>query len=199
MPAKHSRRKRCKKRRVRSYSGRSLKDLRSGTAGHVYVTGILEGCYKIGCSVKPETRMDRWMLLPVELFVVASIASEDAYWLERVLHTHFSTKRVRGEWFRLNNEDLNMLQAFKRIDGPGELPRNIIPPQSRCTQDAWSLTRAEQVIVNKATRKGFDYVQAFRQTVQTMLAKYPAEGFPKPLLVFAKERAVALARKKLGA
>lgn len=145
--------------------------------------------------------MDRWMLLPVELFVVATIASEDAYWLERVLHAHYADKRVRGEWFRLDDFDLRALQSVKRIDGPEALPSTFAPLKvlhSKGAKGAWLLTPAEQAIVNRAAKaKRFNYVQAFRSVVRTMLAKCPSGGFPKPLLVLAKERALAMAREKL--
>jgi hypothetical protein len=63
--------------------------------------------YKIGISKQPEVRMHSFQEgnpRPLELIIkleVGHVASK----IEHSIHTAFATKRIRGEWFTLTNED----------------------------------------------------------------------------------------------
>ena len=49
--------------------------------------GVLDGCHKIDRSSDPNGRLNEvGVNLPVALRIVHSIASENPYWLEKLLH-----------------------------------------------------------------------------------------------------------------
>jgi hypothetical protein len=134
--------KRKGKRKGRAYSTRHIQDVRTGVPGFVYVAGVLEGCHKIGSSVDPDLRLAQMLLLPVELVTVAEIKSADARWLEMILHRHFATKRVRGEWFRLTYDDIGVLKSRSVINGPGDLPEAFTAAGSPLTAPVLAATDA---------------------------------------------------------
>ena len=83
--------------------------------GFVYM-GLLtlgrERRYKIGKAVLVERRTDQISLqLPVDLALVHSIRTDDAYGIEAYWHRRFAAKRAKGEWFTLSRQDV---ESFKR-------------------------------------------------------------------------------------
>lgn len=78
--------------------------------GFVYILDGGNGLYKIGMSKTPKIRIRTLgVCLPFDLVTVCLIGSDDYITLEQELHDVFASKRVRGEWFRLNNDDLEWL------------------------------------------------------------------------------------------
>lgn len=79
--------------------------------GYVYVVK-LDKHYKIGISKSPETRLKEFTLLPYELehILIAKIKGYEVR--EKELHEHFADKRVRGEWFELNEEDIEYIKEY---------------------------------------------------------------------------------------
>jgi hypothetical protein len=68
--------------------------------------------YKIGCSNDAGRRAYEIALqLPEPVTRVHVIPTDDPYGIERYWHQRFADKRVNGEWFRLNSQDV---KAFKR-------------------------------------------------------------------------------------
>jgi hypothetical protein len=79
------------------------------TPGYVYVVGNRKhGLYKIGMTTRePDQRIAEFApKLPFEVKLLMVIESETPMEMEAKLHTVFSHKRVRGEWFELNDADL---------------------------------------------------------------------------------------------
>lgn len=80
----------------------------------VYLMKETNGKYiKIGKSVTPLNREKTlWSEKPnIELFLICTCEDElSAGHLEKELHQLFRHKRVRGEWFELNNEDINLVK-----------------------------------------------------------------------------------------
>ena len=73
--------------------------------------------YKIGFTSTLFRRLsllDRELPHGVEL--VESIKTLEPARLERMLHTEFSAKRVRGEWFQLSKEDLKVIKGVKMLE-----------------------------------------------------------------------------------
>ncbi len=87
-------------------SGRSRQPKRSGRPGVVYLARG-NGSYKIGRSsslVQREHQLTTKLPFPVE--VVHVIHAADSVAAERLWHERFSARRVRGEWFDLNESDV---------------------------------------------------------------------------------------------
>jgi len=66
--------------------------------------------YKIGVSGSPEDRL--YMMqggCPLDLILIAVKRYKDPYRKESQLHKAFADKRIRGEWYELNRQDLKRL------------------------------------------------------------------------------------------
>jgi hypothetical protein len=67
--------------------------------------------YKIGFTTNLKKRLSSLgTSQPFKLTLVVAIMSETAELLEKQLHRKFAKKRVNGEWFRLNDQDLGYLK-----------------------------------------------------------------------------------------
>lgn len=77
--------------------------------GWIYLLRGENGLYKIGMTKRtPDQRLAEFSpKLPFDSLLVDTIESQDAVRLELEIHERFADKRVRGEWFALNQEDLN--------------------------------------------------------------------------------------------
>jgi hypothetical protein len=50
--------------------------------------------------------------MPIQLTIIAIIEVENSREAERELHQHFVEKRLRGEWFALNEQDVELIKGF---------------------------------------------------------------------------------------
>jgi hypothetical protein len=74
-----------------------------------------DGAIKIGFSIDPVSRMrDLQVAHPETLRLIFAI--DGNHELEAALHVHFTEKRIRGEWFDLDSDDLNSV-ITKIING----------------------------------------------------------------------------------
>lgn len=82
-------------------------------------------CIKIGWSTNPRRRLRQIRKEPVLLprphrFELVDAWAAPRHW-ERDLHRYFNEARVRGEWFTLDNEDLDDIRGqmaeFKNLSG----------------------------------------------------------------------------------
>jgi len=98
-------------------------------AGVVYVIKSESGLYKIGRACDLERRLREYRtILPVSFTLVLSIATPEASLLEMALHRQFSDKRLHGEWFELDTEDVEWLRSHAaeiKIEPP---PEPIVTP-----------------------------------------------------------------------
>lgn len=82
--------------------------------GYVYVLRQVNGIhYKIGHTNNPTKRKNTFNVklpFPVEFDVL--IKTDDRYSLERQLHQQFADKRVNGEWFALDVDDLEAIRGI---------------------------------------------------------------------------------------
>lgn len=78
---------------------------------YVYLIKMGED-YKIGISKDPERRLGEFTLLPKELEKVFIHKVSNAKLIESELHEIFDEKRVRGEWFNLNEEDIEFIKNY---------------------------------------------------------------------------------------
>lgn len=80
-------------------------------AGFIYVVAG-NGYYKIGRSVDVPNRLRAFGLhLPFPTELVCWFAVDDTHASERSWHQAFADKRVNGEWFDLDAEDLALLKS----------------------------------------------------------------------------------------
>ena len=85
--------------------------------GYVYLIGEMDnkGRYKIG-STKAKDVNKRLKQLQTgnssELFIKEIYETEHPFKLEKMLHNHFKSSNLIGEWFELSESDT---EAFKRV------------------------------------------------------------------------------------
>lgn len=86
---------------------------RSKNYGFVYLIQSPTGSYKIGRTRNPDNRMKTFSVkLPFEVDYICTIESADMYALERQLHKKYASKRINGEWFDLDPEDVAAIQGM---------------------------------------------------------------------------------------
>lgn len=91
--------------------------------GYVYILQALTGEYKIGKSVNPKKRIGQLQTnLPGVATLVHTIETDQMLWLEQFLHSRFASKKIRGEWFALSDEDITDLKGRVRWDKPHDFP-----------------------------------------------------------------------------
>ncbi len=83
--------------------------------GYVYLLQAESGAYKIGRTQDPANRIKTFGIqLPFEVDFICVIQTPDMAELESRLHTKFADKQIRGEWFELNEDDV---EYIKSLDG----------------------------------------------------------------------------------
>ena len=83
--------------------------------GFVYLLQSPTRAYKIGRTKSPENRIKTFGIkLPFEIEYVALIKTHDMNTLENQLHSRFETKRVNGEWFALDQEDIDYIKSLEK-------------------------------------------------------------------------------------
>lgn len=81
--------------------------------GFVYLLKTGSDVYKIGRAKDPNNRLRVFNVkLPFEVEFEHLIATENMYLLERELHQRFASKRVNGEWFRLDMQDIDYIKSL---------------------------------------------------------------------------------------
>lgn len=79
--------------------------------GYVYLITYDDVNYKIGKSNDIKKRLSAFNF-PKELKLVHCIKSISYSELEKQLHDYFRTKKVKGEWFKLEPEDIDFIKMF---------------------------------------------------------------------------------------
>lgn len=82
--------------------------------GFVYLIQQVNGQhFKIGKSKDPDKRMSLFEVkLPFPIERICAIETDDMNELERELHETFANKRVDGEWFALDTEDVEYIKSL---------------------------------------------------------------------------------------
>jgi hypothetical protein len=85
----------------------------NGHPGYVYVVKSDTGHYKIGRTVNFRDRAKTFgVKLPVEIEFLVLIETGNDMLLEATLHQQYQHKRVNGEWFSLDDNDMLFLTAY---------------------------------------------------------------------------------------
>lgn len=86
-------------------------------AGYVYLLKSAIQYYKIGRAIDPDNRLQTFTVkLPFEVEYEYVIKTKDRYALENELHRRFARKRIRGEWFDLNADDVIYIKSIRDDD-----------------------------------------------------------------------------------
>jgi len=85
--------------------------------GYVYM--IKHGSrreYRIGCTDDPLRREGEIRIqLPERITPIHTILTDDRYGIEAYWHRRFAAKKKNGDWFALNQSDVNAFKRWKRI------------------------------------------------------------------------------------
>jgi len=69
--------------------------------------------YKIGVSHQVESRLEQLMTQPpFDIELICTIETENMHALEKRLHKRFDAKRKNGEWFELEEIDVEYIMAL---------------------------------------------------------------------------------------
>lgn len=81
--------------------------------GYVYII-YWHGYYKIGQATKPEYRIrDISSTHPIRPTVIHIIPTDFMNQLETRIHREFASKRVSGEWFDLDDDDIRRIRTIE--------------------------------------------------------------------------------------
>lgn len=107
-----------------------LPDLQGKAPGYVYfVQEYMNGSFKIGKTKNLEKRMNIFgVKLPFENKLIFLIKTGNHHQTEVAFHKHFSDKRLEGEWFALNKDDLGWIKAGKYTE---EINQTIFPVEEK--------------------------------------------------------------------
>jgi len=84
--------------------------------GWVYLLASSLGYYKIGCTKNPESRMKAFAAqLTFHATYIALIKTDDMVKLERKLHIRFGAKCIDGEWFDLEDADVEYIKSLAEV------------------------------------------------------------------------------------
>jgi hypothetical protein len=96
-------------------SERGAKFFLAPPAQYVYLIQDISvtGSCKIGKTNHPSRRAREFgVLLPMKTRVIHIIRTEDMQALEKQLHRLYAAKRVNGEWFKLDTEDIEHIKSL---------------------------------------------------------------------------------------
>lgn len=86
-------------------------------SGFIYLVRANTGEFKIGYSVDVQKRLKAFSVQPpFEYELVHAIPVDDMVQAELMLHEKFLDKRIRGEWFKLSDEDIFEILQIVRYE-----------------------------------------------------------------------------------
>ena len=94
--------------------------------GHIYLVRATTGEYKIGYSIDVNNRIKAFSVQPpFDYELIHTFPTDDMEEAETLLHDRFSEKRLRGEWFSLNDQDVLSILQFTCYENECFLPRPV--------------------------------------------------------------------------
>lgn len=84
--------------------------------GYIYVIEV-EGHYKIGVSKNPKSRFGEYTKLYKEPSVIICEKVKGYDIMEKKLHERYSNKNERGEWFLLDEKDIEEIRNYIKENG----------------------------------------------------------------------------------
>lgn len=81
--------------------------------GYVYLLKTDKGFWKIGRSKTPDGRKKTFgVTLPFDVEFECLIKTSDMWLLESKLHAQYASKRIDGEWFKLDTDDVEYIKSL---------------------------------------------------------------------------------------
>ncbi|WP_211653456.1 GIY-YIG nuclease family protein [Planococcus alpniumensis] len=116
--------------------------------GYVYfVQEHMNGSFKIGKTKHVERYMNLFVVkLPFENKLIHLINSGNHHQTKAAFHKHFSDKRLEGEWFSLNQEDVAWLKAG---DYPAAIQQTISTTQANVISSSAAINKDEKPLTPK--------------------------------------------------
>jgi len=108
------------KEQYREYTENAQKKERTIKNGYVYLLKEVNGeHHKIGKTIDLKNRIKMFNVkLPFEVELIHTIRADDYDLAEELAHIHFAKKRVKGEWFLLDEQDIeNFKSVSSFVDG----------------------------------------------------------------------------------
>ena len=108
----------AKQRKRQKLENVEYKEINESEKGVVYLLKIKDtNQYKIGVSKDFDRRYNEISpKMPFELKTINLIKSFNIYDLEKELHEKFANKRIKGEWFELEEKDVEYIKSIEGDD-----------------------------------------------------------------------------------
>lgn len=84
--------------------------------GFIYLLRSENGYYKIGMTKDVNHRLKEFQSWPILVELIHSFETSACWWVEKFLHDRFSSQRFRGEWFKLDAEDVSWFMSLEDYD-----------------------------------------------------------------------------------
>lgn len=130
--------------------------------GYVYfVQEYMNGTFKIGKTKHIEKRMNLFNIkLPFENKLIYLIKTGNHHQTEVAFHKHFSSKRLEGEWFSLNRDDMNWIKSGKYTD---EINYSISNKKEKDVNDKGKMVEESIKKEKPLTKKQIQYAKTMIQ------------------------------------
>jgi Meiotically Up-regulated Gene 113 (MUG113) protein len=120
-------------------------DISSDRRGYVYLVRAHSGEYKIGRSKDVSARLRNLATsTPFEFELIHKISADDCGLAERTLHARFSEKKIRREWFQLDQRDVVDFSQLAEFSN-GEFVKRPAQKVKKLARRASKAKRAHQV------------------------------------------------------
>ena len=87
-----------------------IEDIAAKYSGLYVINAVGTNRYKIGFTKDLKSRLRSFRTaMPTKVDLIFYVWTLDYLYLEKLLHNDFKDKRVRGEWFEFDNDDLSKL------------------------------------------------------------------------------------------
>lgn len=80
--------------------------------GYVYLLSSADGTHKIGRTKDPKQRLNSFKSMRMQVEYVCLIQTKNMNRLEADLHIKFKDKRIQGEWFDLDTDDIEYIKGL---------------------------------------------------------------------------------------
>lgn len=102
---------------TRDEGSKNVRPINRFSPGYVYFIQNSNGHTKIGCTINIKNRLSALQSSsPDRLALIHSIKVFDMRTVEISIHKEFHGKKISGEWFSLNEDDIEKVGNYKDID-----------------------------------------------------------------------------------